>query len=200
MQKTEAVPVSKRPKFESTLRALLAHPTRVQAYCILAERTASPVEIAHELKKDVSHVGYHVRKLLEIGQIEEVRTRPVRGAVEHFYRAIKRPFASEEDVAAMTDEERDFLTRHTLQLHLVDVSQSVDSGTFDSRPSRWLLRLPFDEMDDEGFDELGELFSRAYEEMLLIKGRASIRAEIEPDHETFPATATAMFFERPPGS
>ncbi|HVW48207.1 MAG TPA: winged helix-turn-helix domain-containing protein [Solirubrobacterales bacterium] len=199
MQKarTTSTRASEKPKFESTLTALLAHPTRVQAFCILAERTASPIEIAHEIRKDVSHVGYHVSKLVEIGHVELVGERPVRGAVEHFYRATKRPFASEEDSAAMSDEERDFLTRHTLQLHMVEVARSVDGGTFDKRLSRWLLRLPFEEMDDEGFDELGELFGRMYEEMLVIKGRASIRKEIDPDHETFPATATAMFFETP---
>lgn len=187
----------KSAKFESTLRALISHPTRVQAFCILAERTASPVEICHEVRKDVSHVSYHVGKLADIGLVELVDTRPVRGAVEHFYRATERPFASQEDSEAMSDEEREFLTRHTLQLHMVDVARSVDAGAFDKRLSRWLLRLPFDEMDDEGFDELGELHGRMYEEMLLIKGRASIRKEIDPDHETFPATATAMFFERP---
>lgn len=199
MRKTGEVAAgqTKRPKFESTLHALLSHPTRVQAFCILAERTASPVEIAHEIRKDVSHVGYHVGKLLEIGHVELVDTRPVRGAIEHFYKATERPFASEEDSAAMSEEEREFLTRYTLQLHMVDVSRAVDAGTFDKRLSRWLLRLPFDDMDDDGFAELDDLFGRMYQEMLLIKGRASIRKEIDPDLETFPATATAMFFEGP---
>jgi DNA-binding transcriptional ArsR family regulator len=199
MQQRDAVgtPTQGRPRFESTLKALLAHPTRVRAFCILAERTASPVEIAREIRKDVSHVGYHVSKLLDIGHIELVDTRPVRGAVEHFYRATERPFASEEDSAAMSHGEREFLTRYTLQLHVLDVARSVDAGTFDKRLSRWLLRLPFDDMDDKGFAELGDLFGRMYEEMLLIKGRASIRKEIDPDLATFPATATAMFFEKP---
>ncbi len=199
MRKTETADTGSRarPKFESTLHALLSHPTRVQAFCILAERTASPIEIAHVIRKDVSHVGYHVGKLVEIGHIELVDTRQVRGAVEHFYRATERPFASQDDSEKMSDEEREFLTRYTLQLHMVDVSQAVDAGTFDKRLSRWLLRLPFEEMDDEGFDELGEAFGRLYEELLLIKGKASIRMEIDPDLETFPAISTAMFFEMP---
>jgi DNA-binding transcriptional ArsR family regulator len=185
------------PKFESTIHALLAHPTRIKAFCILAERVASPAEIGREIGRDSSHVGYHVSKLVEIGHAELVDTRPVRGALEHFYRATERPFASKEDSEAMSEEEREFLTRHTLQLHLVDVARAVDAGTFDNRLSRWLLRLPFDDMDERGFEELGELFARMYEQMLLIKGRASIRKEIEPDLESFPAMATTMFFERP---
>jgi hypothetical protein len=34
---------------------------------------------------DVGHVGYHVRKLAEAGVLTMVDTRPVRGALEHFY-------------------------------------------------------------------------------------------------------------------
>jgi DNA-binding transcriptional ArsR family regulator len=189
----------KRRKFESTLHALLAHPTRVKAFCILAERVASPIEIAHEIRKDVSHVGYHVGKLVEIGHVELVDERQVRGAVEHFYRATQRPFVDKEEWSKMTDEERELLTRHTLQLHVTDVARSVDAGTFDNRLNRWLMRLPFDDMDEKGFDELDELFGRMYEKMLLISGRASIRKELNPASESFPATATMMFFERPDG-
>src|ERR1700755_673957 len=34
---------------ETTLAAIVAHPTRARAFMILAERTASPVEIAQEI-------------------------------------------------------------------------------------------------------------------------------------------------------
>ena len=79
------------PTMETTLAAIVAHPTRARCFSILAERTASPVEIAQEIGKDVGHVGYHVRKLQQLDLIELVDERPVRGAVEHFYRAIARP-------------------------------------------------------------------------------------------------------------
>ena len=85
------------PRMETTLAAIVAHPTRARAFTILNERTASPVEIAQEIGKDVGHVGYHVRKLLQLGLIELVDERPVRGAVEHFYRAMERAMVSEED-------------------------------------------------------------------------------------------------------
>lgn len=197
MQQTQPA-VSERPKFESTLRALFAHPTRVAAYVILVERTASPTEIAHHLKMDVGHVGYHVRKLVEIGQVELVDERPVRGAVEHFYKAITRPFCEVEEWEKMSPEERGSMTRQTLQLHQVDIAQAVDAGTFDSRMSRWLLRLPMQDMDDEGFEELAASFAQMYEESLEIMGRVANRKSLDKDHETFPAMMSAMFFERPP--
>ncbi len=84
---------------ETTLAAIVAHPTRARAFLILAERTASPAEIAKEIGKDVGHVGYHVRKLQQLDLIELVDEKPVRGAVEHFYRAIERPMVTEEEFA-----------------------------------------------------------------------------------------------------
>ena len=44
---------------------------------IFAERTASPSEIARELRLDVSNVGYHVTALAETNLIERVGSRPV---------------------------------------------------------------------------------------------------------------------------
>ena len=88
-------PAKTASSMETTLAAIVAHPTRARAFTILTERTASPVEIAQEINKDVGHVGYHVRKLLQLNLVELVDERPVRGAVEHFYRAIERPVVSE---------------------------------------------------------------------------------------------------------
>jgi hypothetical protein len=76
---------------DSTLGAVVAHPLRCRCLAILGERTASPAEIAREIHVEVSKVGYHVSALVKAGLLEEVGQRPVRGAVEHFYRAVVRP-------------------------------------------------------------------------------------------------------------
>ncbi len=128
--KTAAAPM------ETTLAAIVAHPTRARCFVILAERTASPVEIAQEIGKDVGHVGYHVRKLQELDLIELVDEKPVRGAVEHFYRAIERPYVSEEEFAAQSIEEREVFTRHILQLLIADIARAMDEHTFDARTNR----------------------------------------------------------------
>ena len=91
---------------ETTLAAIVAHPTRARAFLILAERTASPAEIAKEIGKDVGHVGYHVRKLQQLDLIELVDEKPVRGAVEHFYRAVVRPITSTEDEEELSFDKR----------------------------------------------------------------------------------------------
>jgi DNA-binding transcriptional ArsR family regulator len=186
-----------RPKFEATLTALLSHPTRAAAFVILVEREACPQDIAHELRKDVGHVGYHVRKLHEMGHIELVREKPVRGAVAHYYKAVKRPFSDTQAWTEMTDEQRGALTRLTLQLVTTDAAQAVDAGTFDSRMDRCLVRVPIGEIDDEGFRELHDLHEKLYEDTLEVMGRSQNRIADDPERASFPAASAAMFFERP---
>jgi DNA-binding transcriptional ArsR family regulator len=180
---------------ETTLAAIVAHPTRARAFSILAERTASPVEIAQEVGKDVGHVGYHVRKLLQLNLIELVDERPVRGAVEHFYRAIERPYVTSEEFEAQSIAEREVFTRHTLQLHVTDIAQAIDEHTFDQRSNRYLVRVPMF-LDDEGFDELAALHAEMYERTMDIQARSDER-RAGSEKEGISTMATSMFFEVP---
>jgi DNA-binding transcriptional ArsR family regulator len=180
---------------ETTLAAIVAHPTRARSFMILAERTASPVEIAQEIGKDVGHVGYHVRKLQQLNLIELVDERPVRGAVEHFYRAIVRPIVVEDEFAAQPQEEREIYTRHILQLHVSDISRALDEKTFDERPNRWLVRMPM-VVDEEGFEELAALHAELYERTYDIQARSDER-RTGTDNEGISTMSTAMFFEVP---
>ena len=182
---------------ETTLAAIVAHPTRVRCFMILAERTASPVEIAQEIGKDVGHVGYHVRKLQQMNLIELVDERPVRGAVEHFYRAIERPIVHEDEFAKQSIEEREVFTRYVLQRHVSDVARAMDEHTFDARSNRWIARMPM-VVDQEGFDELSALHAEMYERTLEIQAKSAERMAGEGGGEEGISTvSTHMFFETP---
>jgi DNA-binding transcriptional ArsR family regulator len=180
---------------EATLAAIVAHPTRARAFVILVDRVASPVEIAQEIGKDVGHVGYHVRKLQQLNLIELVDERPVRGAVEHFYRAIARPIVAEEAFAAQPQEEREIYTRQILQLHVSDISRALDEKTFDERPDRWLVRLPM-VVDEEGFEELAALHAEMYEKTYDIQARSNER-RAGTEEDGIQTMSTNMFFAMP---
>jgi DNA-binding transcriptional ArsR family regulator len=189
-------PAKTTATMETTLAAIVAHPTRARAFTILTERTASPVEIAQEIGKDVGHVGYHVRKLLQLDLVELVDERPVRGAVEHFYRATVRPYISEEEFAGQTLEEREVFTRHILQFHVADIARALDAHTFDTRPNRALLRTPM-VVDDDGFQELADLHNEMYERTLQIQARSAERLIGEPESASINTVSATMFFETP---
>ncbi len=66
-----------------------AHPLRVSILEILGMdggRTLSPRDLGRELQIPLSNTNYHVTELHKARLIRLVRTRPVRGATEHFYR------------------------------------------------------------------------------------------------------------------
>ena len=82
----------------------VGHRIRIDALSILNEGTASPNEIAKMIGEGVSKVGHHVKELFDSGCIEFVGTEQRRGATEHFYRAIARPFISDEEARKLPAE------------------------------------------------------------------------------------------------
>ena len=180
------------PRMETTLAAIVAHPTRARAFTILNERTASPVEIAQEIGKDVGHVGYHVRKLLQLGLIELVDERPVRGAVEHFYRAMERAMVNEEEFAALSIPEREGFNRYGMQLLVADVARSMDQEVFAVRTNHIIARTPL-VVDEEGFQEISELQTELLERTLEVQARSAERLTQSDDEGISTISATLLF-------
>lgn len=180
---------------ETTLAAIVAHPTRARAFTILTERTASPVEIAQEIGKDVGHVGYHVRKLLQLDLIELVDERPVRGAVEHFYRAVERPMVTEEEFAALSIPEREGFNRYGMQLLVADVARSMDQEVFAARTNHIIVRTPM-VVDEEGFQEMSDLHTELMDRTLEVQARSAERMAGSRE-EGISTVSSSLFFEVP---
>lgn len=73
------------------LLAALNHPLRRQILRVMSNRKPiSPRQLSDRLDESLSNVSYHVRVLDEYGAIEEVSSRQVRGATQHFYRCTLR--------------------------------------------------------------------------------------------------------------
>lgn len=71
--------------------AALRHRLRRDILRVMEDRKPiSPRELADRLDESLSNVSYHVRVLAECGVIEEVATKQVRGARQHFYRCTLR--------------------------------------------------------------------------------------------------------------
>jgi DNA-binding transcriptional ArsR family regulator len=76
---------------DTVLAKMLSHPLRAQILRTLAERVASPGELARELNERIGPVSYHVRILVANECVELVRVEPRRGALAHYYRATVQP-------------------------------------------------------------------------------------------------------------
>ena len=88
------------------LIARLIHPTQLAVIeaMLWIDRPLSSAELVRVFDGEVvlSSVAYHVRRLAELGVLEQTGTRQVRGAIEHFFRLA--------DVEGTPDEDGDEVT------------------------------------------------------------------------------------------
>jgi hypothetical protein len=93
----------------------LAHPIRLEALRIFSYGVASPSEVASELHVTLGSLTYHVKVLRNFGCIESVRTAQVRGATEHFYRAVLPPHFEDEEWAKLPQAKKSqqWCSRHS---------------------------------------------------------------------------------------
>ncbi len=82
---------------DNDLLVALRHPLRRDILRAMAgEEEISPRQVSYSLDRPLSNISYHVRVLAECGAIHLVRTEPVRGSMQHFYRAeVEAPWARE---------------------------------------------------------------------------------------------------------
>jgi hypothetical protein len=155
------------------------HPLQIQSLTILSERVASPKEIAIELglsKAKAGLVSYHVKELAARGQVELVRTVPVRGANEHFYAAAVPFVALNDDAEKMTIEKRLTLSCWTISCINRDFMHAVEAGTIDERTDRHLTRVPL-HLDEQGIGELFVEHDRGYYRTLEIAAESDERRD-----------------------
>ena len=68
--------------------AILTHQLRKRILMALADgQSASPSSLARTLAEPIGNISYHVKSLVKVDALSLVATRPVRGALEHVYRA-----------------------------------------------------------------------------------------------------------------
>jgi DNA-binding transcriptional ArsR family regulator len=181
------------------LAKALSHPMRTRILAILNERVASPNEISEMIDERLPNVSYHVRALLELGCVELVSTAQRRGAIEHYYRAIVRPFFTDRDWKKLPQSGRQAVSDVALQMIWEDVSSAIRGGTFEARSDRHLSRSVL-ELDEEGWKELSELLGSTLEETEKIERRSAerLKANEGNDGKSVPVRVVLMHFESPP--
>jgi len=161
---------------------------------VLADRVASPAEIARELGLEVSGVGYHVNALAEAGLIEEIGQRPVRGAVEHFYKAVVRPITTTEEEAELSLDKRLSFARTIWSLIAANATIAIEAGTLVERPDHHLTRVPL-RVDEQGWTEMTQAYMELYERVYEIQAASAGRLGASPDDPGISALSVQAFFE-----
>lgn len=134
----------------------LAHPLRVQILGVLETRAASPNELAQELDAPLGNVAYHTRELLRFGLVKLVKKTPRRGAIEHYYKAIRQPQITEAGWARTPRVVKDAMVRSALEQISDYVNAAAIDGGFNHAEAH-LNRIQLT-LDDRGWqDAAGKL-------------------------------------------
>jgi DNA-binding transcriptional ArsR family regulator len=178
---------------EGNIAKALRHPLRVEILALLDKRVASPSEMALELNQPLGNLSYHVRELVRFQCIELVSTKPVRGATEHFYRAIRRPYFHDGDWVKLPQGARQGISSSVIQMIGRDAGNSLDDGVFDRRTDRHLSRTPLI-LDEIGWQAMTSMLNGMVERGLELEAEAAVRLANSPG-ATIRARLILMGFE-----
>lgn len=180
-----------------SLAAIVTHPLRRRIWYAMAEqRPISPRELADELGDPVNDVAYHVRVLRDMGVIELAGTRPVRGATQHFYRTVRRPYLDNKEVAELDAEETTASATNILRIEFADAAASLEAGKLVERPEHYVFRMPVN-LDEEGWQEFHAIFAEAAERLYEAEARCvDRRREKGEEGESVSVVAHLNLFER----
>jgi DNA-binding transcriptional ArsR family regulator len=171
------------------------HPLRAALLRILVERTSSPAEMARELDEDLSNVSYHTKQLVELECAELVNTRPVRGALEHFYRATERSLLEHEEWDELDPVIAENFLVEIMEKVLDDFVIAARGKTIGENSDFQLTRTPL-VLDQEGLQEALALHERTRHELVDIASRSAARM-VESDKDGINVSSSQACFKMP---
>lgn len=176
----------------------LAHPMRVKILAALNKWVLSPSGFAKRFGLKLQNVSYHFRALQKYGCIEEVESRPVRGAIEHFYRAKKRVLFDGKAWDELPPSIKAQISGGAFSDFLEAVAAAMRAGTFDSSDERVLVWLQ-GRLDKRGWKDAIAAHWKLIHMMEAVFKESAVRlAETEDPEGGIVGTYGVFLFESPP--
>jgi DNA-binding transcriptional ArsR family regulator len=170
----------RKKTIEEVVTYAVGHRTRVHILIVLNEGTFTPGQIAEIIGEPLNNVSNHVKELVEAGSIELAKTEQVRNATQHYYRAVDMPFYSDEEIAAMTPQQRQVSAGLVVQSMIAEVMAALWAGKLHD-PRVWLAWNWFN-VDEQGRRDILAEQARSWARVQEIEIEATNRrAESEED-------------------
>lgn len=199
-KKKGATSTKRRVQPDPRLVKALSHPLRMRLLARFNEDVLSPAELAREFEISLPLISYHVKTLHDLDCIELVSTTPVRGAVEHHYRATRRALYSEQEWAALGIDAKQSLTGAVLRDAVSDALDALQSGDMDRRSDRHISFTTLD-LDEQAWSELNEKLEALVYEALQLQADVAGRRAAGTDEDDVRTRLTILHYapvpERP---
>ena len=184
----------RKKSIEEVVSYAVGHRIRVHILIVLNEGTFSAGQIAAIIEEPLNNVSNHIRELLDAGSIELAETKRVRNTLQHYYRAVEIPHYSDEEVAAMTPEQRQVTAGLAIQSMVAEVMAGLWAGKMTNDPRLWLAWDWFN-VDAQGRKEIADEQARSWERIRDIEIEATNR-RVESGEDARSILVSQTGFER----
>lgn len=174
---TASAPRQSGKSIEERVAFALGHRTRVYVLTLLNEGVYTTEQLAEIIGEPVGNISHHIKQLLDGNSIELAKTERVRNTLQHYYRAIEMPFYSDEELAAMTPEERQATIGLTLQCLMAEIMTAFWSGKMEADPRLWLAWRWFN-VDEQGRQDLADEQERSWQRAREIEAESANRCAL----------------------
>jgi DNA-binding transcriptional ArsR family regulator len=159
---------------EDSVSYSLGHRIRIEILAALHEGMATASRLAEIVHQPLSTVEHHIKEMLKDGSIEIARTEKVGNLDQNHYCMVELPFFSDEDVVAMTEEERQALAGLIVQAVSAEALASLWAGKM-VRDPRVMLAWNRANLDRQGRDEMADEDAESWERKEEIEARSTNR-------------------------
>lgn len=173
----------------------IGHPTRALILAEVNRRILSPAKFAKKHDLDVSLVSYHFRVLEKYECVELVAVKPVRGANEHFYKAMRRTLFDGKVWDNLPETMKNKASGQTLTHLLEAIAQAMLAETFDEFNNR-ALAWDKSTLDKKGWSKIASIHRKAIYDTMKAAAEAEARLESSGD-EGIRASWAFLFFKSP---
>lgn len=180
---------------EEVVEYSVGHRIRVYALTILNEGTYTADQIATIIGEPLNKVSHHIRELVDGGAIELAKVEKVRNVDQHYYRAVKMPFYSDEEAEAMTPQERKVIAGLTVQCMVAEVMAALWAGKLHDDPKGVLLAWRWFNLDEQGRRDLAEEQATWWDRVHEIESESTNR-RAESGEDAKSVIVAHMGFER----
>jgi DNA-binding transcriptional ArsR family regulator len=173
----------------------ITHQTRAEIRALLNEGPRSQEELARSIRAPASkNIAHHLREMLADGSIELAYVKPVRNALEHYYRAVEIPFYTDEEIAAMPPEAREAIAGVILEGVMSEAMAALWAGRMVNDRRVWLSWRWFN-VDAQGRGDIADDQARHWERVREIEVE-SLGRNAKSGEPTKSIIVTSLGFER----
>jgi DNA-binding transcriptional ArsR family regulator len=173
----------------------VTHQARIEIRAILNEGPRSQEELARLIRAPASkNSAHHLKEMLADGSIELAYVKPVRNALEHYYRAVEVPFYTDKEIAAMPPEAREAIAGVIIEAAMAEAMSSFWTGKMVNDHRVWLSWRWFN-VDVQGRGDIADDQARHWERAREIEVESLDRCA-RSGEPTKSIVVTSLGFER----